>query len=310
MKSNNTDLTAEYRPSDLSQVKGNAQIVQSLEKFLSDPAKCPHTFLFSGPTGCGKTTFARIIAKGLGCSGADYQEINAADFRGIDMVREIIKSAQYRPFESSCRVYVIDETHKMTSDAQNAFLKIAEEPPKHVYFIFCTTEFQKIISALRGRCHQYQVKPLEERQLTSLIKKILKEKQETIEDEVMKQIITDSLGHPRNALKILEQVLSVSPDNRLEIAKKSQVEQGEVIELFRALINNKKWPEVAVILSRLKEVEAETIRRVILGCCSTTLLNNPAGNNKAAFIMECFWQNTYDTGFVGIVYASYQVTSN
>jgi len=102
------------------------------------------------------------------------------------MVREIIRSAQYRPFESACRVYVIDEGQKLTSDAQNAFLKIAEEPPKHVYFIFCTTEPNKIIAALRGRCHQYQVKPLEERQLSSLIKKILKEKKETLEEDVMK----------------------------------------------------------------------------------------------------------------------------
>jgi DNA polymerase-3 subunit gamma/tau len=163
-------LYIKHRPTDLIGVKGNEDVVEALKNMLLNKESCPHSFLLSGPTGCGKTTLARIIAAELGCFGSDYKEIDSADFRGIDTIREIGKQCMYKPLESSCRVFVIDECHKMTNDAQNAFLKRLEDTPKHVYFILCTTDPSKLIPTIRGRCSQFQVKPLSEKVLLRLLK--------------------------------------------------------------------------------------------------------------------------------------------
>ena len=213
-----------YRPDNFSDVKGNSDTLEILEGMLSDIETCPHTFLFYGNSGCGKTTTARILANRLGCRGSDYNEINTADFRGIDTIREIIGKSQFKPIEGTCRVWVLDEIHKATGEAQNALLKILEDSPKHVYFILCTTDPQKLLATIKGRCTQFQMKPLSEAQMHVLLRKVVIEEGEKLEREIYDQIIQDSLGHPRNALQILEQVLKVSPDRRIEIAKQAAVE--------------------------------------------------------------------------------------
>ena len=130
-------LYLQYRPIELSQLKGNADIVATLEGMLDNRTSCPHAFLLHGPTGCGKTTIGRIIASSLGCKDSDFTEVDSADFRGIDTIREIRKSSQFMPTHGDVRVWLIDECHKMTNDAQNALLKILEDTPTHIYFVLC-----------------------------------------------------------------------------------------------------------------------------------------------------------------------------
>ena len=166
-------LALKYRPDDLNLVKGNREIVNTLKGMLSDLTNCPHAFLLHGPTGCGKTTIARIIAKGIGAEGEDQREIDSADFRGIDTIRDLRRKSQYMATSSGNRIWIIDECHKLTNDAQNALLKILEEPPQHVYFALCTTEPQKLLETIKGRCIQLQVKPLNESQMKGLFRKVL-----------------------------------------------------------------------------------------------------------------------------------------
>ena len=112
-------LYHKYRPTTLEDIRGNSEMVESLQAMLLDKETCSHSLLIHGPTGCGKTTIGRIIATELNCKGNDFREVNTADFRGIDTIREIRKQSQYKPLEGTSRVWLIDECHKMTKDRKS-----------------------------------------------------------------------------------------------------------------------------------------------------------------------------------------------
>lgn len=293
-----------YRPPTLDQIKGNEKTVKTL-KGLLDKEDHPHTYLLYGPTGCGKTTVARIIANTLGCGENDFREMNTADLRGIDTSREIISKSQYAPMQGEVLVWLIDECHKLTNDAQNALLKILEDTPSHVYFILCTTDPQKLLPTIKGRCSQFQLTPPSPEQIFALLRRIVREEGQELDKQIYDQIIESSQCLPRTALQILEQVLSAPVNERLEIAKRNADVQTEIIELCRALIKGLPWSQVKVILEGLKDQEPESIRRVVLGYCQAVLLKSE--NDRAAMIIENFWEPTYDLGFPYITYACYSI---
>lgn len=299
------NLYLKHRPSTLDEIKGNEETVASLQKLVEDKEKCPHVFLFHGPTGCGKTTLARIVANELGVSDIDYKEVDFADMRGIDTAREIIRQSQYAPMKGSVRVWTLDEAHKMTTDAQNAFLKLFEDTPKHVYFILCTTDPQKIIPTLRGRCVQYKVDLLNERQMKRLLHGIVKAEETSIDTSIYTQIIESAQGHPRNALQILDQVLSVPPEKQLEQAKKYEEEVTESFALCQALIKNSNWTQVKAILAGLQKQDPEGVRRHVLAYASAVLVKSE--NDKAGIVLEEFIEPFYNSGFPGLVLACYRV---
>jgi DNA polymerase-3 subunit gamma/tau len=187
-------------------------------------------------------------------------------------------------------------------------LKILEDTPKHVYFILCTTDPQKLISTIRGRCQQFQVKLLTEQQMLGLLRNVCRKEEQTVEREILEHIVRSAEGHPRNALNILEQVIAVSPENRLEVAQKQSEQQAHMIDLCRALLNHEGWKKVSGILTGIKDQDPETIRRVVLGYCQSVLL----GGDKelAGLIMELFMEPTYNSGFPMIVYNCYSITKN
>lgn len=298
-------LYQKHRPADLISVIGNKGIIEVLQSMLENLDSCPHSFLLHGPTGCGKTTIGRIIASSLGSSGMDIKEIDSADFRGIDTIREIRKQCQYHPMQSNCQVWLVDECHKLTGDAQSALLKILEDTPSHVYFILCTTDPQKLLPTVKGRCSQFQVNPLSDREMSKLLRRVVREEETSLQKEVYEQIIQDSMGHPRNALVILDQVLRVPADKQLEAAQQTAAQTSQAIELCRALINNQSWKTVASILTGLKEQDPEGIRRILLGYCQSILLKGE--NDKAAQVMECFIEPFYNTLFPGLTFACYSV---
>ncbi len=302
-----SSLYLKYRPQTLESIHGNEELVSSLSGMLDDVEKCPHAILLHGPTGCGKTTIGRIIAERLGCKGSDLREIDAADFRGIDTIREVRKQSQYKPLEGKTRVWILDECHQLGSAAQPALLKILEDTPAHVYFILCTTDPQKLLPTIKGRCSQFQVKQLNERHMMKLLREVVKTEDENLAKVVYEQIIQDSLGHPRNALQVLDQVLRTEPDKRLEIAKKAAEEQSQSIELCRALLKGPAagWKNISTILNGLKDQEAESIRRHVMGYCQAVLLKSE--NDNAALVMEEFISPFYDSGWGGLVFACYSV---
>jgi len=139
-----------------------------------------------------------------------------------------------------------------------------------------------------------------------LLFRVVKAEGESLDKEVYEQIIQDSMGHPRNALQILAQVLSVEPEKRLEVAKRTAETQSQTIELCRALVNRASWKKICEILKGLKDEDAEQIRRAVLGYCQSILLSGKQDNRVAA-IMEEFMEPFYNSGFPALVLACYSV---
>jgi DNA polymerase-3 subunit gamma/tau len=298
-------LYNKYRPTTFDDVAGNTNTVNSLKSVFTKK-EIPHAFLMTGPTGCGKTTIARIIAKELGAEEDNYIEINTADFRGIDMVRDLRRQAQYKPIGGGAKVWLLDECHKLSNDAQNGILKLLEDAPSHAYFIFATTNPEKLLKTLKGRCSQFTVDLLAEKDMFRLLRKVVKSENENMPKAVYEQITKSAQGHVRNALQILEQVINVEEDSRLEMAKRQEQTENESIELCRMLISGAGWKKIANVLQSLKKQneDAESIRRHVLGYAQAVLLKED--NQQAAAVIEAFWEPTYNVGFPGLVFSCYE----
>lgn len=292
-------LYKKHRPQQLSQIIGNEETISALQNIIEDPDR-PHSYLLSGPTGCGKTTIARILASEIGIQGGDFVELDTADFRGIDTVRKIRETAILHPLEGDARLFLLDECHKMTNDAQNALLKILEDTPDHVYFVLCTTDPDKLLKTVRGRCSIFELRPLNDKQMLTLLRRVVKEEEESLTKQVYEQIIEDTQGLPRNALQVLDTVLRTEEDQRMEAAKKGAQTQNESIELCRLLIDGAGWKRVSAVVKGLRNEDPESVRRHVLGYASSVALNgkDPA---RMGLILESFSEPYYNTNFSGLV---------
>jgi len=292
-------LYKKHRPKQLSEIIGNEETISALENIIQDPDR-PHAYLLSGPTGCGKTTIARILATELEIQGRDFVELDTADFRGIDTVRQIREVAGRYPLEGDARMFLLDECHKMTNDAQNALLKILEDTPDHVYFVLCTTDPDKLLKTVRGRCSTFELRPLNDKQMLSLLRRVVKEEGDTLTKQVYEQIIEDTEGLPRNALQVLDLVLRTDEDQRLEAAKKGAQTQNESIELCRLLIEGAGWKRVSQLVKGLRNEDPESVRRHVLGYAASVALNGK-DPERMGLILESFSDPYYNTNFSGLV---------
>lgn len=299
------NLYLKYRPKSLDEIAGNRNVIDALTEYLSNLKTCPHSFLLTGPAGTGKTTIARIIAKSVDALGNDVVEMDIAHFRGIDTIREVRKVCGFTAMEGSSRAFILDECHQLSKDAQNALLKVLEDTPSNVYFILCTTDPQKLITTVKERCTTFEMQLLLDKQMMSLLRTVVKAEEESLDSVVYEQIIQDSIGRPRYALQILDQVLRVKPERRLKTAKKTAEKVSQSIELCRALIKNEDWEDISSILKGLKNEDPEGIRRHVLGYCQAIVLKGR--NDNAALVMEQFIEPFYNTGFSGLVFACYSV---
>lgn len=221
-----------YRPQKFSEVVGQKAVIKTLRNALNEN-KIAHAYLFCGPRGTGKTTMARLFAKALNCeegighecdvcqnciavktgSHPDVFEIDAASNSGVDSVRDLIDQVRYQPILGRYKVYIIDEVHNMSSSAFNALLKTLEEPPANVVFILATTEPQKVLPTILSRVQRFDFTKVSDEDIISKMKEILEKENVTYEEGSLELIARLADGGVRDALSILDQVVSYSGDN-------------------------------------------------------------------------------------------------
>ena len=261
-----------YRPSKFSEVIGQEHIIKTLQNAIKSD-KIAHAYLFAGPRGTGKTTIAKIFAKAVNCPGfisepcdecetcvainqgtnPDVLELDAASNNGVDNIRQIITEVAYPPTTSKYKVYIIDEVHMLSTGAFNALLKTLEEPPAHVIFILATTDPQKVLPTVISRCQRFNFSKLTKYEIVTKLIEILNKENIAYEDEALKEIATLADGGMRDALSILEEVLSYSDkDVTLEDVEKifGLTSTKELVQIFVQATNDEKTK----VVKKLREM--------------------------------------------------------
>ena len=257
-------LARKYRPATFSDLVGQDLMVRILKNsFLSE--RIAHAFMLTGVRGVGKTTTARIVAKGLNCVGldgdggptitpcrkcencisiakgnhVDVLEIDAASRTGVADIREIIDSVSYRAASARFKIYIIDEVHMLSTSAFNALLKTLEEPPKHVKFIFATTEIQKVPTTVLSRCQRFDLKRIEPKEMIKYLNAVCRDEGFDIEEDCLGQITRASEGSMRDALSLLEQ-LFVDAEGEVDLTTVRSMlglsDRGLLLDLFERLV--------------------------------------------------------------------------
>lgn len=301
------ELYRKYRPTNLRQVLGQDQAIRSLVDMGKRNA-IPHFLLLVGPSGCGKTTVARILRKKLGCGDLDFYEMNVAQFRGIDMVRDIQSRIMLLPISGKCKVWLIDEAAKLTSDAQDAFLKILEDTPSHVYFMLCTTDPHKLKKTIRTRATEIVFRSLSDEDLGRLVNGIADKEDRELSEEVVAKLVVVSEGSARKALVLLHAIIGLETvEEQLEAIAKGDA-KSEAIEVARALLKPQiTWKGMAKILKDV-DGEPEQLRYLVLGYCRSVLLGGGGKMaGRAAMIIDRFQDAMYDSKQAGFALACYDI---
>lgn len=254
-----TALYRKYRPTNFSSIVGQDVIVDILKNSIINN-KVSHAYLFTGPRGTGKTSTAKILAHAVNClnftndicgecsicksldlNDNDIVEIDAASNNGVDEIRSLRDNVNLMPAFCKYKIYIIDEVHMLSTGAFNALLKTLEEPPSHVIFILATTEPNKIPLTILSRCQRFDFNKINMNDLISRLKYIVNEEGRVVSDNILEQIAKISDGGLRDAINLLDQVLSL-PDENInidEVEKLSgKISTQSVYDLFSYIINN------------------------------------------------------------------------
>jgi DNA polymerase-3 subunit gamma/tau len=256
-----TALYRKYRPQDFSEVVGQEAVVRTLRNAI-ERDQVRQAYLFAGPRGTGKTSMARILAKSLNCvhgpttepdstcstcraiaagTSLDVVEMDAASQRGIDDVREIRERVVLQPAEGRFKVYILDEAHQLTDAAWNALLKLIEEPPPHLVFVFCTTDLAKVLPTVRSRCQTFVFQRPRLQELVTLLRRVCEGEGIEAPDAALALIARGARGSFRDAVSTLDQ-LSAATQARISVQDVLQlvgaVEEDSLFRLCDTIVDH------------------------------------------------------------------------
>jgi len=274
-------LARKWRPQTFADLIGQEALVRTLRNaFESD--RIAHAFILTGVRGVGKTTTARIVAKGLNCVGrdgtggptispcgvcepcraiaesrhVDVLEMDAASRTGVDDVREIVESVRYRAASARYKVYIVDEVHMLSTNAFNALLKTLEEPPTHVKFIFATTEIKKVPVTVLSRCQRFDLRRIEPETLIAHLRRICDAEGAAVTDEALALIARAAEGSARDALSLLDQAIAHGAgeaDAEAVRAMLGLADRGRALDLFEAVMRG----DAAAALDEFRDQHAQ-----------------------------------------------------
>ncbi|GHT42877.1 DNA polymerase III, subunit gamma and tau [Planctomycetales bacterium] len=272
-----------HRPKTFEELVGQEHIVRALSNALTKKS-VGHAYLFTGARGTGKTTSARIFAKMLNCvegptltpcgkcdscvsigtgEDIDVLEIDAASNRGIEDIRQLRQNASIRPSRSRFKIYILDEVHMLTNEAFNALLKIFEEPPEHIKFIFCTTEPQKIPITILSRCQRFDFAGIDTAKIVGHLQMIADKENVSVEDGVFETLSRRASGSMRDALSLLEQLLSFASE-RISLADVNEMLGTANDQMLLRLLGNMLDSQPQAIFAELDAAASQGVDFAIL----------------------------------------------
>jgi len=342
MNKNTKVLALKYRPSNFDDLIGQNVIAETIINSIK-ANKTPNAYLFTGIRGVGKTTIARIVARSLNCLNGieklckdelcenceaitnsnhiDVLELNGADKTSVNDIRDLIELSMYRPTSSKFKIFIIDEVHQISSAAFNALLKILEEPPEYIKFIFATTEIKKVPVTILSRCQRFDLSRIKSSELFEYIKKIKEKENGKVSDEALKLIVKISEGSVRDALSLLDRgLLTLSSNKELDLKTAQQIfgyfdksklinilelilegKEKEVIENYRKIYDQGVEPKVFIndfleLIYYFKNIESITLESTNFSLNDEEFLNiKKISNNIDNQILILFWQLTIRT---------------
>ncbi len=294
----------EHRPTTFEKVYGQDTVVFALKQFLRD-GNLPRAILFSGPPGTGKTTLGRILASKLGITQMGLQEINFANARGIDVAREIEQASRVMPMSGKNRMFLIDEAHQSTTQAEQALLKLLEDTPPHVYFILCTSEPQKLSRAMATRLTTFTLSLLSAEQIRGIIHDLDPEAPQN----AITAVVEASGGSARSAIVLLNQLHAAGYTDEA-VAQFTRISGGESAE-YKNLVADVvlggpgKWNAVYNGVRATAKEDLERLRWAVLGYAAA-VMKDTGKSDRMVRVILLFQEPFFQSGVPGFLAASYR----
>ena len=305
-------LARKYRPSSFSEVVGQEHVLKALENSISQN-KLHQAYIFSGTRGVGKTTIARVFSKCLNCMQADspqvipcnkcsaceeikigrhmeFLEVDAASRTGVDDMRELLDSVQYKPANARFKIYLIDEVHMLSKSSFNALLKTLEEPPPHVMFLMATTEVEKVPKTVLSRCLQLNLKVIPEAKIQLHLKSLLDLESIQYDEESIALIADSAQGSVRDGLTLLDQAIAHGNGSLITDDVKAllgTIDQSYIIELVEQVVaGNGDGAYNALHKITELNVEYEQVLKILISVLHKISLHQQLQNNESESIQR------------------------